>query len=60
MPDLKFGHQFNDKINKMAIAGDKRWQKWLTALADPFYAGDAKFFKVAEMSQAWAWLGEDD
>lgn len=58
LPDLKFGHRFHDKIDKMAIVGDKRWEKWLTALVDPFYANDAKFFHPEEMDKAWAWLRE--
>jgi SpoIIAA-like len=60
LPDLKFGHRFHDKIAKMAIVGDKRWEKWLTALADPFYAKEAKFFHPEEKDKAWAWLREDD
>lgn len=60
LPDLKFGHRFHDKIDKMAIVGDKRWQKWLTALADPFYADEAKFFHPEETDQAWAWLRGND
>ena len=60
LPDLKFGHRFHDKIDKMAIVGDKRWQKWLAALADPFYAKDAEYFQPEEIDQAWAWLCEDD
>lgn len=60
LPDLKFGHRFHDKIAKMAIVGDKRWQKWLTALADPFYAKDAKLFHPEQTDEAWAWLREDD
>lgn len=60
LPDLRFGHRFHDKIDKMAIVGDKRWYKWLTALADPFYADDAEYFPLEEIDQAWAWLREDD
>jgi len=60
LPDLKFGHRFHDKIARMAIVGDKRWEKWLTSLADPFYAKDAKFFHSAEIDKAWAWLREED
>jgi len=58
LPDLKFGHHFHDKISKMAIIGDKAWEKWLTALADPFYAKDAKFFHPEETDKAWTWLRE--
>ena len=60
LPDMKFGHRFHDKIQKMAIVGDKRWEKWLTALADPFYAKDARLFHSDESEEAWAWLREDD
>ncbi len=60
LPDLKFGHRFHDNIDKMAIVGDKRWQKWLAALADPFYADEAKFFDVENSAEAWDWLREDD
>jgi hypothetical protein len=59
LPDLKFGHHFHNKIIKMAIVGDKRWEKWIAALADPFYAKDAKFFHSAETDKAWAWLREE-
>jgi hypothetical protein len=60
LPDMKFGHRFHDKIERMAVVGDKRWEKWLTALADPFYAKDAKLFHSDEADKAWAWLREDD
>ncbi len=56
LPDLKFGHRFHDKIARMAIVGDKRWEKWLTALVDPFYAKEARFFHPEEIDAAWAWL----
>ena len=57
LPDLKFGHRFHDKIAKMAIVGDKRWEKWLTSLVEPFYAKEAKFFHPEEKDKAWTWLG---
>lgn len=59
LPDLKFGHHFHDKINKMAIVGDKRWQKLVAALASPWYAKDAKFFHPEETDKAWTWLRQE-
>ena len=56
--DAKFGHEFRHKIAKMAIVGDKTWEKWLTKLADPFYAKEAKFFHPEETDEAWVWLRE--
>lgn len=54
--DLKFGKEFHKKIAKMAIVGDKRWEEWLTKLATPFYAKEARYFHTNEMDAAWAWV----
>ena len=58
LQDLKFGSEFRHEIQKIAIVGDKTWEKWITHLAKPFYARDAKFFHTAEINKAWAWLRE--
>ena len=56
--DLKFGRAFRKKIDKLAIVGNKRWQKLLAALADPFYAREAEFFNTEDREAAWSWLRE--
>jgi len=53
--DLHFGKQFHDKIDKMAIVGDKKWERHLAHLAQPYYAREAKFFETDD--DAWIWLG---
>jgi hypothetical protein len=58
LPDLKFGTEFRHEIQKMAIVGDKTWENWITHLAKPFYAHDAKYFHTADIDKAWAWLRE--
>ena len=57
--DWKLGRDFHQKISKMAIVGDKTWEKWLAKVAAPFYAVEAKFFHPEETDKAWAWLRED-
>ena len=57
--DLKFGHKFHEKIQKMAIVGDKIWEKWITHLARPFYAKEAKYFQSVDTAKAWSWLREE-
>ena len=54
--DMKFGREFHKKISKMAIVGDKTWEKWLAKVADPFYAVEAKFYHSKDIDSAWAWL----
>jgi hypothetical protein len=56
--DLSFGLEFRHEIEKMAIVGDKTWEKWITHLAKPFYALDARFFKIEDTAGAWTWLRE--
>ena len=58
LQDLKFGSEFRHEIQKMAVVGDKTWEKWMLYLARPFYARDAKFFYTSEIDKAWAWLRE--
>ena len=54
--DMKFGSDYRKKINKMAIVGDKKWQKWLTSIVDPFFAREAEYFHTDDSQAAWAWL----
>ena len=54
--DFKFGREYRKKIAKMAIVGDKKWQEWMTALVDPFFAREAEFFPIDEREAAWEWL----
>jgi hypothetical protein len=58
LPDLEFGYEFRKKIDKMAIVGDKTWEKWMSHLARPFYARNVKFYHSDDIGKAWAWLRE--
>jgi hypothetical protein len=52
--DLRFGKTYHNSIERMALVGNRQWEKWLTRLAAPFYAREAKYF--ADVDQAWDWL----
>jgi hypothetical protein len=56
LADLEFGWKFRHNIEKMAIVGDKSWERWITHLARPFYALNARFFDIEDIEQAWTWL----
>lgn len=56
LPDLEFGYEFHGKIHKMAIVGDKTWEKWISHLAKPFNARNVKFFHSSDIDKAWTWL----
>lgn len=52
--DLRFGRQFKDSIERLAILGDRTWEKWLARLAEPFYARESKYF--SDEDEAWDWV----
>lgn len=52
--DLGFGKKFHDSVEKMAIVGDKKWERHLAKLAQPYYAKQAQFFETDD--DAWTWL----
>ena len=52
--DLHFGHQYHDKIARLAIVGNKRWEEHLAHICAPWYAKEAKYFEDAD--DAWTWL----
>ena len=54
--DLKFGREFHEKVTKLAIVGDKKWEEWITKLAAPLYAKEARYFHTADMKAAWEWV----
>ncbi len=55
--DFNINRKYRNKIDKMAIIGNKTWEKWLTNLVEPFYHSvDAKFFYPIDIESAWQWL----
>ncbi len=57
--DLAFGRKFHKNIDKLALVGDKKWEEWMTSMANKLFAHEAKHFHTADMDAAWAWLREN-
>ncbi len=56
--DFHFGREFHNKILRMAIVGDRRWEKWMADFCRHFYATESRFFHSDDMALAWDWLRE--
>ena len=54
--DFHFGHEFHEKTEKMAILGDKEWEKLMVHVVTPFYAKEARYFTPDARDDAWKWL----
>ena len=56
--DTKFGlSHFND-IDRLAIVGDKQWEKTMAAFVKPFTTATVKYFDLEALDVANAWIKE--
>src|SRR5262245_3433818 len=56
--DIKFSTTHCTKIERIALVGDKTWEKWMAMVCKPFTMAKVKYFDVSEIDAAKAWLGE--
>ncbi len=54
--DFSFITGHDDDFQRIAIIGEKRWEHWMTALANAFTATEIRFFRRDELLLAWEWL----
>ncbi len=54
--DTKFAiHHFHD-IERLAIIGEKRWQKGMAAFCRPFTKAEVRYFEHPQAADARVWL----
>jgi hypothetical protein len=56
--DIKFSTTHCTKFDRIAIVGDKTWEKWMAKICKPFTMAKVRYFDAADLEAAWAWLGE--
>jgi hypothetical protein len=54
--DLKLGFKHRHDVQRVAMVGDKKWQRWMTEFGKPFTAAEVRYFDKPEIAQAIAWL----
>ena len=55
--DTKFAlHHFRD-IERLAVVGEKKWQKGMATFCKPFTKAVIKYFDHAEAAEAQKWVG---
>jgi len=54
--DYRFGLANQEHFERVAIVGEKNWQRWMTALANPFVSSEVRYFDQSQKQQAWDWL----
>jgi acyl-CoA-binding protein len=56
--DVKFATTHCTKIERIALVGDKKWEKWMAAVCKPFTKAKLRYFDASEVEAARAWLAE--
>ncbi|MFO1095212.1 MAG: STAS/SEC14 domain-containing protein [Planctomycetaceae bacterium] len=56
--DIKFSTTHCTKIERIALVGDKAWEKWMAIVCKPFTMAKIKYFNSSEFEQAKAWVAE--
>jgi SpoIIAA-like len=56
--DIKFSTTHCTKIERIALVGDKTWEKWMARVCKPFTMAKIRFFDTAEIEAAKEWLAE--
>jgi len=56
--DLQFSTTHCTKFDRIALVGDKAWEKWMAKICAPFTMAKIRYFDAAAVDAAWAWLAE--
>jgi len=54
--DYRFGMARQDNFERIAIVGNKAWQRWMTTLGSLFVSSEIRYFDQEQKDQAWEWL----
>jgi hypothetical protein len=56
--DIKFSTKHCLDIERIALVGDKTWEKYMAKVCKPFTMAKIQYFDASNLAAAWAWLGE--
>lgn len=54
--DTKFSAKHCADVEKVALVGDRVWEKWMATICKPFTLAKIEYFDVKDIERAWAWL----
>jgi len=57
--DIKFDAKHFADIERLAMVGDKKWEKGMSVFCKPFTTAKVRYFKHADIGEARAWLEQN-
>jgi hypothetical protein len=58
--DLMFNLKHYSDFERIAMVGDRRWEKWMANFCKPLTKAKVNYFDRSEVYAAWTWLLEND
>ena len=55
--DIKFDLKHFKDIQRLALVGNKTWEKWMAGFCKPFTTAEVRFFDPTQYAEARIWLG---
>jgi SpoIIAA-like len=56
--DIKFSTTHCTKIDRIALVGEKTWEKWMATVCKPFTMAKIKYFDATQLEAAKTWVAE--
>ena len=56
--DIRFSTTHCTNIARIALVGEKSWEKWMATVCKPFTMAKIRYFDVADIAAAQKWLEE--
>jgi hypothetical protein len=54
--ELVFWTKHIEEIERLAIVGQKEWEKWLGLLEHTFISTEVRYYNKSRLKEAWTWL----
>jgi hypothetical protein len=51
--DIKFGGRHFRDLERVAMVGDKTWEKWMAKLCRPFTTAEVRYFEKTDVAETW-------
>ena len=56
--DIRFATSHCTRIERIALVGEKSWEKWMALVCKPFTMAEVRYFAASEIDAAWQWLDQ--
>lgn len=58
--DFKFAREHEDSLERIAVVGEKRWQRWMVLAGSALTETEIRYFYKDHLQEAWDWLRSNE